>query len=189
MLVLWFRCWKTQLWDGRERCWEAGKEGVVPNYRIKLETKTKNIQSLHKAAHSYTEGNCAQQIVLKFSPPQKECFLVWETNKGEWRGIGWLYRTWNNNWIFQKPGFRVVLREGALRILQWQNACIFGLPSIFILTFCCISSFKSSGLVDYFMTQVVLSVIRHSPFWRVRWHFSKVTVGNRRKYPFRTVTF
>lgn len=54
---------------------EAGKEGVVPNYRIKLETKTKK-HTLHKAAHSYTEGNCVQQVLLKSSPPQKECFLV-----------------------------------------------------------------------------------------------------------------
>lgn len=64
MLVLWLGA-ERQLWDERERWWEAGEEGVVTNYRIKLEAKTKNI--LHKAAHSYTEGNCAQQIVLKLS--------------------------------------------------------------------------------------------------------------------------
>lgn len=57
-------------------------------------------------------------------------------------------------------GFRLVLKEGALRILLCQkNVQSFGLPSIFILTLQPTSSFKSSGFVDAFMMQVIFVVI------------------------------
>lgn len=106
-----------------------------------------------------------------------------------WRGVRWLYRTWNNSWTFQMADFRVVLREEALRILEWhKNVHIFGLPSIFILTLYCTSSFKSSGFVDCFMTQVVLVVVWHTVLLKGEMT-RKLTVVNRRKHPFKTVTF
>lgn len=81
---------KDKLWDERERCWGAGKEGLVTNYRIKVETKTKNIQPLHKAAHSYTEGNCAQQIVVLncLSPPERMLPGLRNNKGGGWRSVG-----------------------------------------------------------------------------------------------------